>query len=270
MTSKQFEVFQKISFSSAVTVACVSPLHASRSENTIPDCLAFDQRCRVFFHWAESMIKGLLLQLAGSCAFFHPPQASSHKHVGQTTADMTAGSDLCSTVMIAPSPQAFSSFRRWWPCVYVLETWLSQMPGWGWYDTQRAICTPPIRSLYCSMNETSSNMYSSYLLCFPVSTLPQKNCRTHFIMLIYHIHAWERVLFPLQPPSLARVSPHPLPAISGANLKLRYYESCTQRVGGRFRTSTPSINSPMGPTSWLNRPVPMPDNLSSKANLRSN
>lgn len=91
--------------------------------------------------------------------FFHPPQASSHKHVGQTTADMTAGSDLCSTVMIAPSPQAFSSFKRWWPCMYVLEIWLSQMPGWGWYDTQRAICTPPIRSLYCSMNETSSNIH---------------------------------------------------------------------------------------------------------------
>lgn len=64
--------------------------------------------------------------------------------------------------------------------------------------------------------------------------------------------------------------PHSLPAISRANLKLRYYESCTRRVGGRFRTSTPSINRLMGPTSWLNRPVPAPDNLSSdEANLRS-
>ncbi|CAB1443116.1 unnamed protein product [Pleuronectes platessa] len=64
---------------------------------------------------------------------------------------------------------------------------------------------------------------------------------------------------------------HPLPAISRANLKLHYYESCTQCVGGRFRTSTPSINPPMGPTSWLNRPVPPLDNLSSsdEAKLRS-
>ncbi|CAK6949629.1 unnamed protein product [Scomber scombrus] len=58
--------------------------------------------------------------------------------------------------------------------------------------------------------------------------------------------------------------------LATANLKLRYYESCTWCVGGRFRTSTPSINPPMGPTSWLNRPVPLPDNLSSdEAKLRS-
>lgn len=82
------------------------------------------------------------------------------------------------------------------------------------------------------------------------------------------MYTWERVLFPLQSPLLA--SPHALPAISRANLKLRYYESCTWCVGGRFRTSTPSINPPMGPTSWLNRPVPLPDNLSSyEAKLRS-
>lgn len=82
------------------------------------------------------------------------------------------------------------------------------------------------------------------------------------------MHAWELVLFPLQSPLLA--CPHPLPAISRANLKLRYYDSCTRCVGGRFRTSTPSINPPMGPTSWLNRPVPLPDNLSSdEAKLRS-
>lgn len=82
------------------------------------------------------------------------------------------------------------------------------------------------------------------------------------------MHAWELVLFPLQSPLLA--SPHPLPAISRANLKLRYYDSCTRCVGGRFRTSTPSINPPMGPTSWLNHPVPLLDNLSSdEAKLRS-
>lgn len=89
-------------------------------------------------------------------------------------------------------------------------------------------------------------------------------------MLTYQMHAWERVLFPLRslPPLL--IYPRPLPAISRANLKLRYYESCTRRVGGRFRTSTPSINPPKGPTSWLNHRVPAPDNLSSnKANLRS-
>lgn len=64
--------------------------------------------------------------------------------------------------------------------------------------------------------------------------------------------------------------PHPLPAISGANLKLCYYDCCTRCVGGQFRTSTPSINPAMGPTSWLNRPVPLPDNLSSnEAKLRS-
>lgn len=74
--------------------------------------------------------------------------------------------------------------------------------------------------------------------------------------------------FPLQFPLLA--SPRPLPAIYRANLKLHYYDSCTRCVGGRFRTSTPSINPPMGPTSWLNRPVPVPDNLSSnEAKLRS-
>lgn len=73
---------------------------------------------------------------------------------------------------------------------------------------------------------------------------------------------------PLQFPLLA--SPRPLPAIYRANLKLHYYDSCTRCVGGRFRTSTPSINPPMGPTSWLNRPVPVPDNLSSnEAKLRS-
>ncbi|MEQ2164690.1 hypothetical protein GOODEAATRI_009328 [Goodea atripinnis] len=54
------------------------------------------------------------------------------------------------------------------------------------------------------------------------------------------------------------IYPHPLPAISRANLRLRYYESCTRRVGGRFRTSTPSINPVKGPTSWLSRPVPAP------------
>lgn len=75
---------------------------------------------------------------------------------------------------------------------------------------------------------------------------------------------------PCSPPLLLRLSPHPLPAISRANLKLRYYESCTRCVGGRFKTSTPSINRPMGPTSWLNRPVPAPDDLSSgEANSRS-
>lgn len=84
------------------------------------------------------------------------------------------------------------------------------------------------------------------------------------------MHAWERVLFPLAAPSPLLTSPHPLPAISRANLKLRYYESCTRCVGGRFRTSTPSINPPMGLTSWLNRPVPPLDNLSSnEAKLRS-
>lgn len=98
---------------------------------------------------------------------------------------------------------------------------------------------------------------------------------THFSNSLYKwlqlqacICTWERVLFPLQSPLL--VSPHILPAISGANLKLCYYESCTWCVGGRFRTSTPSINPPMGPTSWLNRLVPLPDNLSSdEAKLRS-
>lgn len=82
------------------------------------------------------------------------------------------------------------------------------------------------------------------------------------------MHAWERVLSPpaVPPPCI----PRPLPAIYRANLKLHYYDSCTQCVGGRFRTSTPSINPPMGPTSWLNRPVPVPDNLSSdEAKLRS-
>lgn len=74
--------------------------------------------------------------------------------------------------------------------------------------------------------------------------------------------------FPCSLPSSQ--SPHPLPAISRANLKLRYYDSCTRCVGGRFRTSTPSINPWMGPTSWLNRPVRLPDNLSSdEAKLRS-
>lgn len=83
-----------------------------------------------------------------------------------------------------------------------------------------------------------------------------------------HINAWELVLFPLQSPFLS--SPHPLPAIYRANLKLCYYDSCTQCVGGRFKTSTPSINPPMGPTSWLNRPVVLLDNLSSfEAKLRS-
>lgn len=54
---------------------------------------------------------------------------------------------------------------------------------------------------------------------------------------------------PCSPPTL--ISPHPLPAISRANLKLRYYESCTQRVGGQFRTSTPSINPRWGqPAGW--------------------
>lgn len=82
------------------------------------------------------------------------------------------------------------------------------------------------------------------------------------------VHAWELVLFPLQSPLLA--SPQPLPAISRANLKLRYYDSCTRRVGGRFRTSTPSINPLMGPTSWLNHPVLQSDNSSSdEAKLRS-
>lgn len=76
------------------------------------------------------------------------------------------------------------------------------------------------------------------------------------------IHAWEHVLFPpaVTPPYFPH---HPLPAIYRANLKLHYYNSCTWCVGGRFRTSTPSINPQMGPTSWLNRPVPLLDDLSS-------
>lgn len=41
--------------------------------------------------------------------------------------------------------------------------------------------------------------------------------------------------------------PPPLPAIYGANLQPRHYGSCTRRFGGRFRTSTPSINPPTGP-----------------------
>lgn len=42
-------------------------------------------------------------------------------------------------------------------------------------------------------------------------------------------------------------TPTRLPAIYGANLQPRHYSSCTGRVGGRFRRSTPSIKPPAGP-----------------------
>lgn len=48
---------------------------------------------------------------------------------------------------------------------------------------------------------------------------------------------------PLAPPC----TPTRLPAIYGANLQPRHYSSCTRRVGGRFRRSTPSIKPPAGP-----------------------
>lgn len=155
-------------------------------------------------------------------------------------------SDLRLTVMIMSWPQGFMS-KCWWPCMYFVETWLSMI--WGRCLSDSAAVRVSLK-LYVKS--------AAHILC----NVPLKK-------LVQWLYIYMGTCpFPLQSPLLA--SPRALPAIFRANLKLRYYESCTWCVGGRLRTSTPSINPLMGPTSWLNRPVPPPDNLSSaEAKLRS-
>lgn len=107
---------------------------------------------------------------------------------------------------------------------------------------------------------------------FPIWTSPQSTGRSNRPRRSYPYACMGTCPFSLAvtPPPLLLEYPRRLPAIFRANLRLRYYESSTRSVGGRFRTSTPSIKPPMGPTSWLICPVPVPYNLSSDgANLRS-
>lgn len=121
-----------------------------------------------------------------------------------------------------------------------------------WYDTQHAMCTDRM----VEMRESSLAHCLLFNFTWAAAALQISDPATVYACM---------GTCPF-PPAV----PPPLPAISRANLKLCYYDCCTRCVGGQFRTSTPSINPAMGPTSWLNRPVPLPDNLSSdEAKLRS-
>lgn len=169
--------------------------------------------------------------------------------------------------MIAPWPHALLS-KSWWPWMHFVETWLSKIWDRCFTDMSVRHTASTLRGYwsFTNCNLGWSNIFS-YLSFTSVDYRTPKTSSCSF-KPSYPVFMGTCPFSPCSPPFLH--SPHPLPAISRANLKLRYYESCTWCVGGRFRTSTPSINPPMGPTSWLNRPVPLPDNLSSdEAKLRS-
>lgn len=239
----------------------VSPLRVSRSENLPhnPRLPCSWSKVQCVSLRARNYDKGAPVTISGKLCIFH--RCPSPTCLGDTLVGDGRPWPLSDS-----NGRALSTGFDDPGCILLRHDWArSGADAWLiWYTTHQ-LCDECLR-------KTIDSSLPMLIICSPLllylwALLDSKTCSCSSTHILVCMH--ENVsFFPLQLPLLA--SPHPLPAIYRANLKLHYYDSCTWCVGGRFRTSTPSINPPMGPTSWLNRPVPLLDNLSCvEAKLRS-